>query len=335
MTSGLISFTILVATISISILADFMNLPKTGLLLILQLAVVMVAFASNRLTAVISSFICAMAFNYFFTAPRYSFHMSDATDIADMLFFLIVALLTSQVASYIHLKRQELKQVQLRASILLSVSHDLRTPLASIIGSLTTVETYKPQLSEQQCDELINGALLQTHRLHNYIENLLQATKIQHKQLQITLSHNALFSICQEVEKRAESPRLHLINANEPIMVQAQASLLEQAIFNLVDNALKYSPDDQPVHLFLIKNKNRVEISINDQGTGISPDLIDTIFDSFVSVRIGDKGYGGSGLGLTVAKGIVEAHQGQLTIVPSKTGCCMQISLPIAEEITQ
>jgi len=157
---------------------DAWFLPTQGTLLILQLAVVITALAGNKQSAIFAGVLSGLVFNYFFTTPRYSMHMSDIDDIVNLSIFLIVAVLTGYLAAFYKAKQEALEKAELRASILMSVSHDLRTPLSTIIGSLGTLQEYQDKLPEQEREVLLQGALEESHRLHRYIENLLQATKL-------------------------------------------------------------------------------------------------------------------------------------------------------------
>ncbi|MBC3765985.1 ATP-binding protein [Neptunicella marina] len=323
---------IMVAVGAFSLILDHWFLPKLGTLMILQLGVVMVALQGKKIPAVMAAFIGALIFNLFFIEPRYHIHMIDAEDITNMLVFLIVALLTSHLANFYRNQGEALRQAQLRSSILLSVSHDLRTPLSSIIGTLSTIQAYKEKLSQDEQSELLQAALDESHRLHTYIENLLQATKIQHGELKLLTSYQSILPVIQAVEKRFEDPRVS-VEIKQPVPhVHIRSSLLEQAIYNVVDNALKYSGKASPVVIKVSGQDDYVEINIVDSGPGIPKAQHQKVFQLFYSTRQGDTGEGGTGLGLAVTAGIVKAHNGLLDIVSTTSGCTMRIRLPAAEE---
>ena len=307
-------------------------LSNIATLLILQLGVVTAALLTEKVASVLSGFIGALAYNYLFTNPYFSLHMTEYEDFINMLVFLIIAFITSHLADYYKQQREQLKQAELRARILLSVSHDLRTPLSSVIGILETIKEY--QLDKSQKDELISNALDESHRLHRYIENLLQATKIQHGQLNLLLLPADMPELLNNVLTRFQSSRLIAnFHADLPA-IAVQAHLLEQAIYNLIDNALRYSPENLPVEIVVLQHSKQLQIRVIDQGPGISHCAQEKIFEVFYSSRIGDRGEGGTGLGLHVAAGIVQAHQGTLVVLPTAKGCTMQINLPISLQAT-
>ncbi|MFC0120159.1 sensor histidine kinase [Pseudoalteromonas xiamenensis] len=326
MSAGIV---LIFSVVAISLEALF--LPKTGVLLILQMAVIIVSITANRVSAVIASIICALVFNYFATEPLYSLHMADIEDILNTLIFLTIALTTSAFADHYREQSEALKQAEIRSGILLSVSHDLRTPLATIIGSLSTFKEYQNKIDKQQQAELIDDALDESHRLHHYVENLLQATKLSHKAISLTVSPQSVWPILERVAQRLNTPRIALSKLGALKPVEIQDSLLEQAVYNLVDNALKYSPKDSKVTIEAQSTDKSTEINIIDLGAGIAKDKQQKVFELFYTTRSGDSGEGGSGIGLNVAKGIVEAHGGTLQVVESQRGCTMQIVLPTME----
>jgi K+-sensing histidine kinase KdpD len=314
----------------ISFILDAWFLPTQGTLLIFQLAVVITALPGNRPIALFAGILSGILFNYFFTTPRFSLHMSDVNDIVNLFIFLIVAVLTGYLAAFYRAQREALERAELRASILMSVSHDLRTPLSTIIGSLSSLQTYQDRLPKPEKDELLQGALEESHRLHRYIENLLQATRL-HQGIKLNGVNQALFPIINNVVSRFDSDRIQMISTGISPQIFASAYLLEQAIYNVIDNALKYSPSTFPVTLSCTTEINTVHLDVSDNGPGITQKNKDAVFDLFFSTRKGDAGHGGSGVGLTVAKGIVEAHNGSISILPNTMGCVVRISLPLGE----
>jgi len=350
-TSLIFSLLIVSVSAAVSYILDQLFLPQIGTLLILQLGVVTVALTSDRAISVFAALLSALIFNYFFTEPRYSLHMTEADDILNMLIFLIIAFITGHLAIHYRHQREELKQAQLRSSILFSVSHDLRTPLSTIIGTLDTLQTYHDKLSAAEHNELIEAALDESHRLHRYIENILQATKFQHGEVKLKLSKQSIKPLIEQVVARCESSRIETaLSAELPDMLLS-ASLFEQALFNLIDNALQHSKNqaavkiyahrtsaDQPVYQAIDQTSRHnnaaefLDIFVEDSGEGIPHGLRQKVFDLFYSTRKRDNRKGGIGLGLSVASAIIQAHQGSIAIMDTTKGCTMRLRLPIPKE---
>ncbi|WP_421847231.1 sensor histidine kinase [Marinomonas sp.] len=310
-----------------------------AVLLILQLAVVVVALSCRSRWVYGVALFEALCFNFLFTVPRYSFEMFNGDDMVNLLVFLLVAVITSKLAELYQDQQNQLKQEQLRNSILLSVSHDLRTPLATIIGTLSTLKEYMDKLSEQEKQELLDSATIESHRLHQYIENLLQATKLHHGVVVPRVSEQSAVAIIHLVMDRfsQQKSRLILQIDDKLPLVSVSASLIQQAIFNVIDNALRYSPIDKTVTISIKKldtdNKHpQVVIDVRDQGVGISSAQSESIFELFYSVDSFKRNDSGTGLGLAVSKGIIAAHHGSIQSVPVEQGCLIRICLPASIE---
>lgn len=300
-----------------------------AVLLLLQLAVAIVALQSGPSLAIPISLIAALSFNFLFTAPRFSLQMSDVTDVINLVVFMLVAGVTSYIAHFYRQQRDELEQTRLRNSILLSVSHDLRTPLATIIGTLTTLQAYMNKLSHTERNELLDSATQESHRLHHYIENLLQATKLQHGSLVINKNTENIIDVINVSISRCHEPGRVKITSIESPTVPVSRALIEQAIFNIIDNALRYSPANTIVTIRVYSQSNNVYIDIKDQGEGIPLKHAHKIFDLFYTTHEDKKSDSGSGLGLAVSNGVIRAHQGEIDVVHSEIGCLMRIRLPV------
>lgn len=317
---------------SLAYLLDHWLLPTSGTVLILQLAVLLIALLTNFRAALVAVVLALLLFNFLFTEPRYSLHMTDIDEIITAVVFIMVAVITSHLATSFRNQKESLRQAQLRSNILLSVSHDLRTPLASVIGNLSTLQTYQERLPEQERAELLQGALDESDRLHRYIENLLQATRLQHGEIRLTHAIQDIRPVITKTLSRFASQERLLVNDNlQHAMVEIQSSLLEQALFNVIDNALRFSGDTAPVTLSLSETEKCVVMDIKDEGPGIEPSKHSLVFNVFYSSREKDSGTGGTGLGLSVAKGIIDIHNGQIRIEESSSGCHVQIQLPRAD----
>lgn len=315
----------------ISFVLDNWFLSTQGVLLILQLAVLVTALSGNKKIAIFAGILSGVAFNYFFTSPRFSFHMTDVNDIGNLFIFLIVAIITSYLSAFYKEQREALEKAELRASILMSVSHDLRTPLSTIIGTLSTMLEYEERLPKSAKEELLQGALEESHRLHRYIENLLQAVKLQHG-IKLNFIEQSVIPIIKSAVERFNTDRINLELCHDYVNVNVSYTLLEQSIYNVIDNALKYSPSDSIVSVKVSSDSHSLYIDVIDEGSGIAPEYKDKIFQLFFSSRKGDTGQGGSGIGLTVTKGIIEAHNGTVSVLPDSNGCVIRMVLPLCNK---
>ncbi|EIZ1338050.1 DUF4118 domain-containing protein [Vibrio parahaemolyticus] len=333
----LFSAIVIVGAVVASWLLDQLFGSTAAVLLILQLAVVVVAFQCNSRFAYAAAVIEALSFNFFFTTPRYSLQMFRPEDIFNLVVFMVVAFITSTFADLYRRQQGELKQTKLQNSILLSVSHDLRTPLATIIGTLTTLNEYMPKLNDLERKELLDSATSESHRLHQYIENLLQATKLQHGTLKITKKAEPIANIVRDAVSRLPNYTEKVsMNMDDSVgCLSVSRSLIEQAIFNVLDNAMRFSPDNESVEVSLSKQGSSCVIDVRDMGIGIKAEDAEKIFSLFYSGANNKSADSGTGMGLAVAKGIITAHQGDIQSMPVSEGTRIRIRLPLNQGAEQ
>jgi len=226
---------------------------------------------------------------------------------------------------------------QLRSALLSSVSHDLRTPLASIIGSATSLQEYGEAFSAEDRRDLLATIANEAKHLDRHIQNLLDMTRLGQGRLHLKrdwvdlhdLIAGALARLAEvlsglEVEVRI-SPRVPLL--------WVHGTLIEQALVNLLDNAAKFSPPGGRISIQAEAAGQEVVIDLCDQGPGIPEEEREKIFDLFYSVSRGDREPRvGSGLGLAICRGMVVAHGGQVMALSGEAGwgTCMRLSLPLA-----
>lgn len=252
--------------------------------------------------------------------------MTEFDDVINIATFLVVAILTSEFTAFYKRQQTALRKAQLQANVLRSVSHDLRTPLSTIIGSMETLDTYYYSLPEDDKRELIRGAIVESRRLHSYIENILQATKIQNDLLIAGREEVSVKLLIENVLIRFSNPRIVTSYSGHVRQIYASGPLLEQAIFNVIDNALKFS--EQDVLVKVVSDSKSTTIAVEDSGIGLKDGDTERPFMLFSSSRDGDVGTGGIGLGLNVARGIAEAHKGKLVLESLTPGCRAIISIP-------
>ncbi len=230
---------------------------------------------------------------------------------------------------------------RLRSALLSSVSHDLRSPLAAMLGSAESLQRYGPMMSEQDRTELLNGIRLEGERLDRYIQNLLDMTRLGQHGLSLSRDWIGLDELIGSASRRLQryQPGLQIEIQLEPELppVQLHPALVEQALFNVLENAARYSPPGAAVEVAVRRlDGDRVQIDVSDQGPGIPPEERARIFDMFYSVERGDRGRQGTGLGLTIVQAIVGAHMGSVEALPGPRGrgTTLRIELPIGPQPT-
>ncbi len=226
---------------------------------------------------------------------------------------------------------------RLRSALLSSVSHDLRSPLASIIGAASSLSGYSEAMSEEDRKTLLETIRQEGERLDRYIQNLLDMTRLGQSGLSLHRDwigvDELIGSAVRRLHRYQPESVLNIHVAEELPPIWVHPALLEQAIFNVLENAVKFSPAREPVKVAASLKEDELCIEISDRGPGIPEDERGRIFDMFYSVERGDRGRYGTGLGLTICQGMIGAHGGRVAALPGPDGrgTTIRISLPLTE----
>jgi two-component system, OmpR family, sensor histidine kinase KdpD len=224
---------------------------------------------------------------------------------------------------------------RLRTALLSSVSHDLRTPLVTIIGAAGSLAD-TPSLPAAARKDLAENIREEGERLDRYVQNLLDMTRIGHGALKLHQAPLDIGELIGTARHRLRTPlRAHQVTADVPEslpLVFADEVLLEQVLVNVLDNAAKYAPSGSTIALAARPTGARLELSITDSGPGIPSAEQARVFDMFYRVTEGDRQRAGTGLGLAICKGLTEAMGGTIraeTASPDGTGTRIVLSLPL------
>lgn len=244
-----------------------------------------------------------------------------------------VALERTQLVADLEAANLEAQRVQMRAALLSSVSHDLRTPLATIIGAASSLAAYGDTLKAGDRESLLQSVLSESERLDRYIQNLLDMTRIEHGGLELQWDWEDLRDLIAAAVRRLgmSSRRISLQTdiAGDAEFIRVHGDLMEQVLVNLLDNAVRYSPEDGVVRIVARRESGDVVIDVADQGPGIPHAERERVFDVFYRVNAGDR-RSGTGLGLSICRGIVRAHHGEIEVVSPAQGhgAVLRIRLP-------
>ena len=227
---------------------------------------------------------------------------------------------------------------RLRSALLTSISHDLRTPLASILGAASSLRAYDATLDDAAKQELLGSILEEAERLNRFIANLLDMTRLESgaiaPKLELIDLSDVVGSALRRASKVLAQHKVELSLAPGLPMVKLDPVLFEQALFNLLDNAAKYSPPGSKVTVTGERMGERVHLAVSDTGAGIPPADIERIFDKFYRVQASDHKRAGTGLGLAISRGFVESMGGTLNAATrsGEPGAVFVVTLPIPEQ---
>ena len=239
------------------------------------------------------------------------------------------------LARDLHLTRLQVETDRLRSALLTSISHDLRTPLASILGSATSLRSQGAFLDAPTQESLLGTIIDESDRLNRFIGNLLDMTRLESGALKPRTSLNELSDVIGAALQRAAKILAgHRVTVDLPAdlpLVALDMVLFEQVLFNLLDNAAKHAPTGSLVTISAGRDDDRVRLSIADEGEGILATDVERIFEKFYRSGDGDRRRAGTGLGLAICRGFVEALGGTIAAAnrTDRRGAIFTITLPI------
>ncbi|MDE2469905.1 MAG: two-component sensor histidine kinase, partial [Bradyrhizobium sp.] len=219
-----------------------------------------------------------------------------------------------------------------------SISHDLRTPLAAVLGAAGALRDLSKLLREDAKEDLLSTIIDESERLNRFIANLLDMTKLESGAIVPNATRQDVGEIIGSVLRRASKilshHRVSLELASDLPMLELDAVLFEQVLFNLLDNAAKYSPVGSTISIRSQRDKASVALQIVDEGSGIPPTELESVFDKFYRAQKGDHVRPGTGLGLAISRGFVEAMHGTISASNrgDRSGAVLTIRLPVPAE---
>lgn len=314
--------------------------------LIYVLAIVLIArFTSGYYPGFIASFISVIIVNCVFTYPYGEVNFTMAGYPVTFIGMLSISVITSTTTS--HLKTQaeminerdkllmEAEKEKMRANLLRAISHDLRTPLTAIIGSSSAYLENKSYLSEEEKDALVGHIHEDSNWLLNMVENLLTVTRINADNASVVKTEESVEEVVAEavtrLKKRLPDISVRIRVPQEFYLIPMDATLIEQVIINLLENAALHSGTVEPIELNVWPNGSLMQFDVIDYGKGIGEDRLDTIFDgtnTYCSNESGDN-HKGIGIGLSICKTIISVHGGTITATNHEKGAKFSFTLPM------
>lgn len=323
------------------------HLVPTNMVMVYQLAVVVAAVRLGRRPAIATAFFSVLAFDFFFVPPRLTFSVAEKEYLVTFLGFFVVGVIISTLVAKVReqsLEREELyreaekarmleARENLERALLNSISHDLRTPLVSIKGSLSALTDQEERLSPQARRELLENANDEAERLNRFVGNLLDMTRLEAGAMRPKRDQSDLQELVgcalSAMEKRLGDRKVTVSLPPGLTLVPLDMVLMTQVLVNLIDNAHKYSPIEETIEIGASVTDESMTIEVADRGRGVPDQELPHIFEKFYRVQVPEKA-GGTGLGLSICKGIVEAHGGTITAKNrAGGGLAVAVVLPI------
>ncbi len=324
---------------------------------ILLLCISLLAAMFDILPVLLAATLSALIWNFFFIEPKYTFHIGTAEDgFLFAMYFIIAsinAVLTNRIRQVEKKAREEeekARTVKLYNTLLNSLSHELKTPISAIISASDNLLNRETPLNAANKQELAANISVAALRLNQQVENLLSLSRIESGFLRPRQDwcdvNELIYGVLHRLEQQLANHTPVIQIEDSLPLYKMDYGLMEQVLHNLIYNATLYTPEHTDI---LIRARNKAEkvyyldpdaegrsevkteintliLTIEDQGPGFPPGDTDRIFEKFYRIESGKKG--GSGLGLSIVKGFVEAHQGKISLENIPHGSRFTIEIP-------
>lgn len=297
--------------------------------LILLVTVSLIAVSFDILPVLIAALLSALIWNFFFIPPRFTFHVGSTDDFILFVMYFVIAMVNAvltykirQIEKIARQKEERANTVRLYNTLLNSLSHELRTPIATIIGAADNLQANSRNLTNRDKNELLAEISKASFRLNQQVENLLNMSRLESGFIRPKKDWCDLNEIIYEAVKRTEENKPGqeiIVNVNPDFpLIRSDKGMLEQVVYNLLNNATQHTDPHCIINVMAYCHTDVVEIIIEDNGPGFPEEEIKNVFDKFY--RLKNTRTGGTGLGLSIVKGFTEALGGRVYLENVRTG---------------
>ena len=336
----LLTVALLVLATLIAYVFFVMSQLTTNIAIVYVMFIVLIArYTSGYFWGSLASVVAVIAINYFFSEPIMELNfVKDGYPITFLGIFGI-SLITGTTTANLKEHQQmllESEKEKMRANLLRSISHDLRTPLTGIIGASQACLD-NPDMDRAELRQMLKSISEESNWLLNMVENLLSITRIGSGETLVKTSlepiEEILYESIQRVKKRYPMADIHLELPDAILMVAVDSILLIQVVINLLENAIKYSGTTKPILVTVSKKEKWVLVRVRDYGRGIPIEQMKHLFDgTYICTDNRSDSKRGTGIGLSLCKTIIEAHGGEIGGKNHTRGAEIYFLLPMEEE---
>ena len=333
----LISIGVIVAVAVVCfVFSQYMGYRVAALVLLVTVSLLAITF--DILPVLLSAALSAFIWTFFFIPPRFTIHVDATEDLILFIMYFIIAMISGvltyklrQIEKEARLKEERANSVKLYNTILDSLSHELRTPIAAIIGATDNLQT-NANLTDENREQLIAEISKASLRLDQQVENLLNISRLQSGHIQPKYDwvdiEELIYRTVQSVEENNVGRKIHIsVNPALPLC-SLDKGMLEQIIYNLLNNAAVHTPGDCRIDIAATCHADLLEIMVEDGGKGITNMNPGDVFNKFS--RTSKSKTAGSGLGLSIVKGFTDALKGSVELKRSQSGGAKFIvSIPV------
>jgi two-component system sensor histidine kinase KdpD len=308
---------------------------------VLFVTVSIIAMLFDIFPVILSALLSALIWDFFFIPPHFTFHTGSTEDTIMLLMYFVIASVNAvltykikQIAKVAREEEEKANAVKLYNILFNSLSHELRTPISTIIGAADNLLNDKTKISEENKRELIYEISLASLRLNKQVENLLNMSRLESGFIQSKKDwcdvHELVHSVINQLDDLLKNHKVKATFSDNLPLFKLDFGLMQQVLNNLISNAATYTSEGSLIHIHAGVIKNSTEkfiLTVEDNGNGFPEKETEKVFEKFY--RLKNSKTGGTGLGLSIVKGFTEAHGGTvaLTNVPSG-GAKFTIEIP-------
>ena len=318
-------FISIVVTIFVSLicysLSNLIGYRSVALLLMATVSILAIFFTLYPVLA--AATLSALIWDYFFIPPHFTFHVQNSDDVLMLLMYFVIALINGVLTSKIRgMEKLELQKeerhntIKLYKTLFDSLSHELRTPIATIVGASDNLLQKNSNVSENDKMKLVGEISIAAFRLNRLIDNLLNMQRLESGMLKIKPDwceiNELINSPVNRLNNELSTHNLQIQIQEDFPVIKLDFGLIEQVLFNLLHNEVLYTPSGSTINISAKLSNSCLIISISDNGKGFSVEELKLLFTKFY--RSAAKTTGGTGLGLSIVKGFVEAHGGRVKV---------------------
>ena len=317
------------------LLSDFLDYKIVAFLLLVTVSLVAMFF--DIIPVLLSAILSTVVWNFFFIPPKFTFAIHSTADILLFLMYFIIVLINAaltykirQVEKKASKKEEKENTLKLYNTVLNSLSHELRTPISTIIGATDTL-LQEIKLSEENKQELISEISKAGIRLNRQVGNLLNMSRLESGVIQPKMDwcdvSELVYSVIKQLQDVLHNKPVHVAIPKNLPLFKIDYGLMEQVLYNLVHNAAVYIPKYAVITVRIISRENSLILVVEDTGNGFPEAEMGRVFEKFY--RLNNSTTGGTGLGLSIVKGFVEAMHGSIRLQNrEESGAKFAIEIP-------
>ncbi len=302
-------------------LSDYIHYRTVALLLMVTVSIVAMFFDIFPVLAV--AILSALIWDFFFIPPKFTFLITSTEDVLMFLMYFVIALLNAVLTFKIRATqnasvRQEEREKTLKLynTLLNSLSHELRTPIATVIGATDNLQTNSDKLSTQNRADLLTEISNAGLRLNRQVENLLNMSRLESGVIKPKKDwcdvNELVYDVANRLNENTKAHKVKVIIPEDLPLFKLDYGLMEQVLSNLICNAALYTQPRASIIIRALCDNDKLMLIVEDTGEGFPDNDINYVFDKFY--RITKTKTGGTGLGLSIVKGFVEAHNGTIKL---------------------